>query len=1026
MGTLTGIHVGRYQILDLLRFDPAFAVYNATNTQTEEAVHLWILFPETPPGENISRAILERLQFLSLLEHPNLAPIRDFGRENGLIFCVMPACRGVWLADLLTGRRSEKESAMLAGQIAEGLEYLHQQGMIHGCLSPATVFVGEDLTVMICLYGLADLLNREIDRQVPEGMVGFGLGQSGYISPEQIARRDATLESDLYALGAITYALLNGKEPFSATTPAETTFKQMVAPLSWPEHQPVKVSQAAVRFVHKCLARHPEDRFNNASETRRVLDRLAQGKGARVRVSRAQMAGAPKPAYLLYLRLALLAAILVLAGGLAIWRFGGPLMQVVAPAAIARTQPQSPTLSSVQPVETSTPVSTSQPEQATLTPAPAAEQPTNTPVPDEPSPTPADPGAQPTAADVLPGPVLIGTRTPGEAQVIIPANVGQIRESARLGFGKFNQVTWSPDSQKLAVASSAGVFVLGSNSLIAFIDPQDEATSVQFSLDGSILAVGLMKGDIQLWNWQTKEKTQTLQGHKGRISRLIFSPNHRQLISASYDHFIRVWDVNSGSLVRAISAHPMPVKDISLADDGRQLASGSSDHKVFIWDIATGEKTHEFDYQDVVQAVAISGDGLYVAAGGPKGEIYQWSLLKRIYRSNPIPMQHAIWSLYYQDTDTLAVGLEGGQFTTTSAAYNASMGEHNFTSTQITEELLKSFGGAFEYFASAAVSKSGEAATVNWDGTLRLGTSRVTTIPTAFEDFTHLVFSPDSRYLLAGGKLNQVFLWNTADNQLVGQLNNMQIMGGDPFSESSEKIALAAREVISSQVPGDPGEKALKGVIYLSQGLQQDRSLGYLMPVSFMQFTHQDTLLIDQQPYETRLWDYQTKMKALVSPANENGCPVARSSNNREVFSIYTSVGLMREWDDRTRLLCNLSNGFASPTYFSPDRKWLASINANGLLEMRDISANKVIWQKPVDHPINTMVMSPDDTLLVSGSPDGTLTFWDVTSGQIIRTIQAHFDAIRVVAFSPNGKQVASGSGDGTVRIWEVTQVVNP
>ena len=67
------------------------------------------------------------------------------------------------------------------------------------------------------------------------------------------------------------------------------------------------------------------------------------------------------------------------------------------------------------------------------------------------------------------------------------------------------------------------------------------------------------------------------------------------------------------------------------------------------------------------------------------------------------------------------------------------------------------------------------------------------------------------------------------------------------------------------------------------------------------------------------------------------------------------------------------------------------------------------------------MVFSPDDALLVTGSKDGTLTFWDVAKGgKALHTITAHFGPVQVIAFSPDGKYILTASNDGTARLWLV------
>ena len=96
-------------------------------------------------------------------------------------------------------------------------------------------------------------------------------------------------------------------------------------------------------------------------------------------------------------------------------------------------------------------------------------------------------------------------------------------------------------------------------------------------------------------------------------------------------------------------------------------------------------------------------------------------------------------------------------------------------------------------------------------------------------------------------------------------------------------------------------------------------------------------------------------------------------------------------------------------------------------------SADGVIrlWNVTTGQPLNTLeghmsdvwsvTFSRDGSILASGSADGTIRLWDATTGQLKQTLEGHTNDVRNVAFSPDGLSLASGSLDRTIRLWDVT-----
>lgn len=210
------------------------------------------------------------------LSHPNTIAIYDYGRtEDGTFYYVMEYLPGMTLQDLVKqhGPLPGGRLIYLLRQICGGLAEAHTMGIVHRDLKPANVFValrgGEADVAKILDFGLVKLTDPSAPELTTDHSVS---GTPAFMAPEQ-ATGDAPVDgrTDVYALGAIAYYALTGKTPFHGTSAMSIMISQVRDPVVPPSKIQGDVPEDLEQVILKCLAKDPNERYQNAKAMARAL-----------------------------------------------------------------------------------------------------------------------------------------------------------------------------------------------------------------------------------------------------------------------------------------------------------------------------------------------------------------------------------------------------------------------------------------------------------------------------------------------------------------------------------------------------------------------------------------------------------------------------------------------------------------------------------------------------------------------------------------------------------------------------------
>lgn len=270
--------IGKYDILSILGKGAMGIVYKALDPDIDRKVAIktirFDLASEETDNEEIMQRFMREAQAAGKLSHPNIITIFDVGREEDLTYIVMQFIEGPSLQRLIA--QGEKftipEVIKLMEQVCNGLDYAHQNGIVHRDIKPGNILLDNNKRPYICDFGVARVDTSTLTQS------GTAVGTPSYMSPEQVMGKKIDKRSDIFSIGCILYEFLTGRRPFEAESITTVIYKII-------NEEPPAISEIKKglpagfeKIINKALAKNPNDRYQNCKqlvEDLRNLDRLA-------------------------------------------------------------------------------------------------------------------------------------------------------------------------------------------------------------------------------------------------------------------------------------------------------------------------------------------------------------------------------------------------------------------------------------------------------------------------------------------------------------------------------------------------------------------------------------------------------------------------------------------------------------------------------------------------------------------------------------------------------------------------------
>ncbi len=964
--------VDRFELIEPIGHGAFGTVYKARDPRLDRTVALKVLRAGNLARDEEKARFLRESRSTAQLRHPAIVPVHEVGEYEGNPFIISDFIRGITLADWLTARRPAfAEAARLVAELADALQYAHENHVIHRDVKPSNVILDEDGQPHLMDFGLA---KREAG-EIAITLDGEVLGTPAYMSPEQARGEGSKVDgrTDVYSVGVILYEMLTGEPPFRGNT------RMLIHQVLHDEPKPPRALNDRIprdleTICLQAMAKEPGRRYPSAGELALDLKRYRRGETIKGRPfnllertwrwcrRNPRLASAVGSAAASLVAVAVLSALIAVNANRRLIESYRHLAVVdfnLGESACERGDVQVGALW----IERSL---------ADATKAGDAEW------------------------------TRLARASLAAWSRELPRLNGVLSHDSEVKFAAF-----SPDGQTVVTASSdhtARLWDVASGRPRSEPLRHDDAVGfAAFSPDGRTVVTASSDRTARLWDVATgKPRSEPLR-HDGPLLLAVFSTDGTTVLTLEH-RTARRWDVATLRPKGAVIRHGAEVIAARVSPDGRTLLVGGDDKTVQLWDTETGrQRGAPLPQPDRLWGAAFSPDSKMIATGSGDKKVRLWDVASGQSLGPPLDHDDPVCSMAFSpDGKTLVSGTDGKLARLWDVKTGARRGEP-----------LRHDGAVW----STAFSPDGKTVlTAGWDNTARLwdaATGRPIGRPFRHQGVINgASFSPDGRTVLTASTDRTARLWDAAGPAPVARPLHVQgVVLAAALGTDGRKVLVGTERgeaILCDTASGQPvGSPWPHGDSVCVVGLGPDGA----------------TALTGSLHGRVRFWKVQTGLP-IGQPIELKERVIAFAFSPDKATAVVASGGQAR--------LCDLATGqprgkplehsaMIASVAFGKDGKTVGTGSDDKTARIWDGVTGAPLCS-PLVHPnrVTSVALSSDGKTLLTGCMDGSARLWDVATGRTNGRPLTHQGAVLAVAFSSDGRTALTASFDKSARLWDV------